>query len=45
MICSPSVELATLVKECFTDDWMHEIPFDGYRMVAIIEHGKSAKNW
>ncbi len=32
--------LATLVDSAPTgDDWMHEIKYDGYRMLARIEHG------
>ena len=47
-----SPTLATLVDSAPTgDDWMHEIKFDGYRMVARIEHGdvhvysRNGKEW
>lgn len=45
-------QLATLVKEPPTgDDWVHELKFDGYRMLCHIEHGKvrfvsrNGKDW
>jgi bifunctional non-homologous end joining protein LigD len=35
------VELATLVKEAPPgDDWLHEIKFDGYRMLCRVDNGK-----
>jgi bifunctional non-homologous end joining protein LigD len=35
------VELATLAKEAPPgEDWLHEIKFDGYRMVCRIDHGR-----
>jgi bifunctional non-homologous end joining protein LigD len=38
----PTVQLATLVDEAPAgDDWMHEIKFDGYRMLCQIEDGKA----
>jgi bifunctional non-homologous end joining protein LigD len=40
---SQSVELATLVAETPPgDEWLHEIKFDGYRMLCRIERGKAA---
>lgn len=34
-------QLATLVKEAPAgDDWLHELKFDGYRMLCHIDHGK-----
>ncbi|MGE3315416.1 MAG: non-homologous end-joining DNA ligase [Planctomycetaceae bacterium] len=34
---SPDVELTTLVDEVPDgDDWLHEIKFDGYRMICIV---------
>lgn len=40
-----SPQLATLVSEPPTgDDWIHEIKFDGYRIVAIVDDGK-VKLW
>ncbi|HEX3313895.1 MAG TPA: DNA ligase D [Gemmataceae bacterium] len=46
------VELATLVKEPPEgDDWFHEIKFDGYRMIARLDHGhvefvtRNHKDW
>ena len=40
----PSViapQLATLVKEPPSgDQWLHELKFDGYRMLCRIDHGK-----
>jgi len=45
-------QLATLVKEPPTgDDWVHELKFDGYRMLCHIENGKvrfvsrNGKDW
>ncbi|HEX3448943.1 MAG TPA: DNA ligase D [Isosphaeraceae bacterium] len=39
---SQSVELATLVDAAPPgDEWLHEIKFDGYRMVCRIEKGKA----
>jgi bifunctional non-homologous end joining protein LigD len=36
-----SPQLATLVKEPPSgDDWLHELKFDGYRMLCRIDHGK-----
>ncbi len=33
-------ELATLVSEAPEgDEWVHELKFDGYRLVAVLEHG------
>jgi bifunctional non-homologous end joining protein LigD len=38
---SPFPELATLVKEAPTgDEWLHEVKFDGYRIVAVGEAGR-----
>ena len=46
------VELATLVKEAPEgDDWLHEIKFDGYRILCQINEGqvefisRNHKNW
>ena len=37
-----TVELATLVDAAPTgDDWLHEIKFDGYRMLCRIDKGKA----
>jgi len=37
----PKAQLATLVEEAPEDDaWFHEIKFDGYRVLARLEHGK-----
>ena len=34
-------QLATLVKAAPSgDDWLHELKFDGYRMLCRIDHGK-----
>jgi bifunctional non-homologous end joining protein LigD len=39
---SQRVELATLVKKAPPgDDWLHEIKFDGYRMLCRVEDGKA----
>ena len=39
---NPNVQLATLAKETpESDDWIHEIKFDGYRMLCRIEGGKA----
>ncbi len=39
---SQKVELATLVDEAPSgDEWLHEIKFDGYRMLCRIENGKA----
>jgi bifunctional non-homologous end joining protein LigD len=39
---SQSVELATLVDAAPPgDDWLHEIKFDGYRMLCRVEKGKA----
>ncbi|MHB0958532.1 MAG: DNA ligase D [Pirellulaceae bacterium] len=39
-----SVQLATLTKEAPEgDDWIHEIKFDGYRMVCRIEQKDTAR--
>jgi len=33
--------LASLAKHCPKgEDWLHEIKFDGYRIVAFLDHGK-----
>jgi len=33
-------QLATLVKEPPTgDEWLHELKFDGYRMLCRFDHG------
>ena len=38
---TPSPELATLVKEAPTgDEWLHEVKFDGYRIVAVHDGQK-----
>jgi len=49
---APTVELATLAKAPPEgDDWLHEIKFDGYRMLATIERGvprlisRNGKDW
>lgn len=46
------VQLATLIKEAPDgEDWLHEIKFDGYRMLCRIEKGKvrfisrNGKDW
>ena len=37
-----SPELATLVRAAPTgDDWLHEVKFDGYRMLCRLERGKA----
>jgi bifunctional non-homologous end joining protein LigD len=37
-----SPQLATLVKTAPSgDDWIHEIKFDGYRIIAFIRNGKA----
>lgn len=37
----PDVQLATLVTEPPTgDNWIHEIKFDGYRILAIVTNGE-----
>src|SRR5262249_38667161 len=39
---SPKVELATLVDEAPSGtDWLHEIKFDGYRMLCRVDRGKA----
>ncbi len=39
---SPKVELATLVDAApVGDDWLHEIKFDGYRMLCRVARGKA----
>ena len=39
---TPAVQLATLVSEAPEgDDWLHEIKFDGYRMLCRIDNGKA----
>ncbi|HET7306393.1 MAG TPA: DNA ligase D [Gammaproteobacteria bacterium] len=47
-----SLRLATLGKQAPDgDDWLHEIKFDGYRLLARLDHGKvrlltrNAKDW
>ncbi|HEX4522170.1 MAG TPA: DNA ligase D [Casimicrobiaceae bacterium] len=52
MPASLSPTLATLVDSAPTgDDWIHEIKFDGYRMVSRIDHGevrvysRNGKEW
>src|SRR5438552_1430293 len=36
------VQFATLAKEPPTgEDWLHEIKFDGYRMICRLENGKA----
>ena len=46
MLCIPSPrwiapQLSKLVEKAPTGpNWVHEIKFDGYRMVARIDHGK-----
>ena len=49
---SLSPTLATLVDSAPTgDDWIHEVKFDGYRMVSRIDHGevriysRNGKEW
>ena len=40
---SQKVELATLVDAAPPgDDWLHEIKFDGYRMICRVDKGKAA---
>jgi bifunctional non-homologous end joining protein LigD len=35
------IELATLTKQApHGDQWLHEIKFDGYRMICRIDHGR-----
>src|SRR5688500_3703254 len=42
---SVAPQLATLVKEPPAgDEWLHELKFDGYRMVCRIDRGK-VKFW
>jgi bifunctional non-homologous end joining protein LigD len=48
----PSVQLATLVdKPPEGDDWVHEIKFDGYRLLGFVSKGavslrtRNGKNW
>lgn len=39
---APKVELATLVEEIPPgEDWVHEIKFDGYRMICRLNDGKA----
>lgn len=39
---APSVQLATLAKEPPAgDEWLHEIKFDGYRMLCRVSEGKA----
>src|SRR6266851_4359021 len=45
-------QLATLVKEPPAgDEWLHELKFDGYRMLCRIDHGRvsfwsrNGKDW
>src|SRR5438445_9528071 len=45
-------QLATLVKEPPSgDEWLHELKFDGYRMLCRVDHGRvtvwsrNGKNW
>ncbi len=39
--CSVTVQLATLVKKAPPGDgWLHEIKFDGYRMICRLDSGK-----
>ena len=52
MPASLSPTLATLVDSAPTgDDWIHEVKFDGYRMVSRIDHGdvriysRNGKDW
>jgi bifunctional non-homologous end joining protein LigD len=52
MPASLSPTLATLVDSAPTgDDWIHEVKFDGYRMVSRIDHGevhvysRNGKEW
>jgi bifunctional non-homologous end joining protein LigD len=49
---SPGVQLATLVAAAPDGpEWLHEIKFDGYRIVARLEHGaarllsRNGKDW
>jgi len=37
----PKPQLATLISSAPEgDDWIHEIKFDGYRLLACVQHGK-----
>jgi bifunctional non-homologous end joining protein LigD len=39
---SPALQLASLVDQAPTgDDWLHEIKYDGYRVLARVEAGKA----
>ncbi len=39
----PEVELATLVDEAPAgDEWLHEIKFDGYRLLGFVADGNVA---
>jgi bifunctional non-homologous end joining protein LigD len=41
MLDNPRPQLATLVEKAPQgSDWLHEIKYDGYRLLAGIEHGK-----
>ncbi|HET7587886.1 MAG TPA: DNA ligase D [Gammaproteobacteria bacterium] len=49
---SQALELATLGQKAPAgDDWLHEIKFDGYRLLARLDHGKvrlltrNGKDW
>src|SRR5690606_30829343 len=52
MLRVPSPQLATLVSAAPAgDDWLHEIKYDGYRLIAVLERGsvrlftRNGKDW
>ena len=52
MLRVPSPQLATLVDAAPAgDDWLHEIKYDGYRLIAVLERGsvrlltRNGKDW
>ena len=43
MLLYPAVQLATLVDETpHGDEWLHEIKFDGYRLLGFVSGGAAA---